>query len=86
MKRFQGELVFKADGLLYHSTLGSRVVKKKKRVDRLHYTTLGSRVMKKKKRVHRLMVRMRFELCPSPSRARWVPFFFFFIILKPGVE
>ena len=31
LKRFRGGLVFKAHKLLYHSTLGSRVVKKKKR-------------------------------------------------------
>ena len=30
MKRFRGELVIKALRLLYHSTLGVRVVKKKK--------------------------------------------------------
>ena len=30
MKRFRGGLVSKAHGLLHHSTLGSRVVKKKK--------------------------------------------------------
>ena len=30
MKRFPGGLVFKAHRLLYHSTLGSRVIKKKK--------------------------------------------------------
>ena len=30
MKRFRGGLVFKAHRLLYHSTLGSRVIKKKK--------------------------------------------------------
>ena len=30
MKRFQGGLVFKAHRLLYHSTLGSRVIKTKK--------------------------------------------------------
>jgi len=29
-ERFRGGLVFKALGLLYHSTLGSRVMKKKK--------------------------------------------------------
>ena len=28
MKRFRGELVFKADGLLYHSTLGLRVIER----------------------------------------------------------
>ena len=32
-KRFRGGLIFKADRWLYHSTLGSRVIKKKKRVD-----------------------------------------------------
>ena len=32
MERFQEGLVFKADSLLYHSTLGSRVTKKKKKV------------------------------------------------------
>ena len=30
MKRFRGGLVFKARRLLYHSTLGSRVIQKKK--------------------------------------------------------
>ena len=29
MKRFRGRLVFKAHGLVYHSTLGFRVIKKK---------------------------------------------------------
>ena len=29
MKRFRGGLVFKAHRLVYHSTLGSRVIKKK---------------------------------------------------------
>jgi len=32
VKRFRGELVFKADILLYYSTLGLRVIKKKKKV------------------------------------------------------
>ena len=31
MQRFRGGLVFKAHRLLYHSTLGSRVIKKKRR-------------------------------------------------------
>ena len=31
VKRFRGGLVFKAHGLLYHSTLGSRVIKKERR-------------------------------------------------------
>ena len=30
VKRFRGDLVFKAHGLVYHSTLGSRVTKKEK--------------------------------------------------------
>ena len=33
MKRFQGGLVFKAHRLLYHSTLGSRVIEKEKMPD-----------------------------------------------------
>ena len=32
MQRFRGELVFKAHRLLYHSTLGLRVIKKKKKI------------------------------------------------------
>ena len=31
VQQFRGGLVFKADRLVYHSTLGSRVIKKKKR-------------------------------------------------------
>ena len=31
MKKFRGGLVFKAHRLVYHSTLGSRVIKKKKK-------------------------------------------------------
>ena len=31
MKRFRGGLVFKASRLVYHSTLGLRVIKKKKK-------------------------------------------------------
>ena len=31
MKRFRGGLVFKAHRWLYHSTLGSRVIKKKRK-------------------------------------------------------
>ena len=31
VRRFRGGLVFKAHRLLYHSTLGSRVIKKKKK-------------------------------------------------------
>jgi len=33
VKRSRGGLVFKAHRLLYHSTLGLRVIKKKKRVE-----------------------------------------------------
>jgi len=32
VKRFRGGLVFKAHRLLYHSTLGLRVIKKKKKL------------------------------------------------------
>ena len=42
MKRFRGGLVFKAHRLLYHSTLGLRVIKKKKKV-RLEHCDLRSR-------------------------------------------
>ena len=35
VKRFQGGLVFKAHRLLYHSTLGLRAIKKKKKKDAL---------------------------------------------------
>jgi len=42
VKQFRGGLVFKADRLLYHSTLGLRVIKKKKK---------KGRVLSKKKRV-----------------------------------
>jgi hypothetical protein len=31
VERFRGELVLKAHGLLYHSTLGSRLIKKRKK-------------------------------------------------------
>jgi len=31
VKRFRGGRVFKADGVVYHSTLGLRVIKKKKK-------------------------------------------------------
>jgi len=34
VKRFRGGLVFKAHRLVYHSTLGLRVMKKKKKKDR----------------------------------------------------
>ena len=33
VQRFRGGLVFKAHRLLYHSTLGLRVIKKKKKSD-----------------------------------------------------
>ena len=33
MKRFRGGLVFKAHRLLYHSTQGLRVIKKRRRTD-----------------------------------------------------
>ena len=37
MKRFQGGLVFKAHRLVCHSTLGVRVIKKKRRLARATY-------------------------------------------------
>jgi len=50
VKRFRGGLVFKADGLLYLSTLGLRVIKKQKvrvvRFARLSVLGVGSRVCK----------------------------------------
>ena len=36
MNRFQGGLVVKAHRLVHHSTLGSRVIKKKKKLDLPH--------------------------------------------------
>ena len=33
IERFRGGLVFKAHGSLCHSTLGSRVIKKKRKID-----------------------------------------------------
>ena len=44
VKRFRGGLVFKAHRLLYHSTLGSRVTKKKRR--RLGWTLASSTEIK----------------------------------------
>ena len=55
MQRFRGGLVFKAHKLLYHSTLGLRVIKKKivfKAHRLVYHSTLGLRVIKKKRRVH----------------------------------
>ena len=39
-KRFRGGLVFEAHRLLYHSTLGSRVIQKKKQKKKLSVLTL----------------------------------------------
>jgi len=38
---FRGGLLFKAHRLVYHSTLGLRVIKKKKTSDALHNTRAG---------------------------------------------
>jgi len=38
VKRFRGGLVFEAHRLLYHSTLGLRVVQKKKKLTNSHHT------------------------------------------------
>ena len=43
MQRFRGGLVFKAHGLLYHSTLGLRVIKKKRRLEEGRRDNRGSR-------------------------------------------
>ena len=40
MNRFRGGLVFKAHRLLYHSTLGSRVIKKKKKSSPENFGTI----------------------------------------------
>ena len=42
MKRFRGGLVFKAHRLLYHSTLGLRVIKKRRRHAGCRFTPLES--------------------------------------------
>ena len=42
---FRGGLVFKAHRLLYHSTLGSRVIKKKKKSSYFLFMTLKSRTV-----------------------------------------
>jgi len=39
VKRFRGGLVFKAHRLVYHSTLGSRVIKKKKKTKKTEWRT-----------------------------------------------
>jgi len=41
VKRFRGGLVFKAHRLMYHSTLGSRVIKKKKMLSKKHVVCTG---------------------------------------------
>ena len=42
MKRFRVGLVFKAHRLLYHSALGSRVMKEKKKVEELGLRSEGA--------------------------------------------
>jgi len=46
VKRFRGGLVFKAHRLLYHSTLGSRVIKKKWREKLAECRGLGRDVVR----------------------------------------
>jgi len=43
VKRFRGGLVIKAHRLVYHSTLGLRVIKKKKKIDPLPVSGAGER-------------------------------------------
>ena len=47
MKRFRGGLVFKADRLLYHSTLGLRVIKKRGPAVRLFATPAGGSYLRR---------------------------------------
>jgi len=42
VQQFRGGLVFKAHGLLYHSTLGLRLIKKKRRVEGAGYSACGA--------------------------------------------
>ena len=61
MKRFRGGLVFKAHRLLYRSTLGLRVIKKKKKVQGLGFRVqgLGFRVLGLGFRVEGLGLRVK---------------------------
>jgi len=43
MQRFRGGLVFKAHRLVYHSTLGVRVIKKKKKGNEANGVAVGVR-------------------------------------------
>jgi len=43
MQRFRGGLVFKAHRLVYHSTLGWKVMKKKKKKKKKKHRGLGTR-------------------------------------------
>ena len=43
VQRFRGGLVFKAHGLLYHSTLSLRVIKKKKKKKKIRQPRSSSR-------------------------------------------
>jgi len=49
VKRFRGELLFKAHRVVYHSTLGLRVIKKK--VDREEEARVEAEVRKDEERV-----------------------------------
>ena len=69
VKRFRGGLVFKADRLVYHSTLGLRVIKTKRRVGR------GSAVFGRERLIRDLLahfVQQRpFHLLTTTPHFRW---------------
>jgi len=50
VKRFRGGLVFKAHRLFYHSTLGSRVIKKKKKEVGVGIDQFGGRILGRRRR------------------------------------
>ena len=61
VKRIRGGLVFKAHRLLYHSSLGSRVTKKKRKKGRVRLSEpwTGSRVGSQGVRVREIQIRER---------------------------
>ena len=70
VQRFRGGLVFKADRLYYHSTLGSTVIKKKRRIE-VSAGDVG-------------LACFRVPLAPSVLYPGVRLLFFFLIALKPG--
>ena len=82
MKRFRGGLVFKAHRLVYHSTLGLRVIKKKEEGKEAHAKDRAVRNIRLPCAAVRLMDTTGYELlettgyepfelvtcCPAPAR------------------